>query len=326
MSNIDIKPISDHDLPQVKDWILKNHYIKRWPTGVRYKLGVYIDGKLSGTLLYGPPLRAKSASDLFKDADGKPIMQNNQVLELLRAFTTDDAKKAVPNLGSIVVSRGNDFVRQHGKTKDGKPIRAILSYADPEVGHSGKVYKATNASYLGSARPSKVLVVKNPKTGHEFEMHPMSLKRYGHTAAEAIKNHPDLQGMDVSWKDVAGKHKYLFPLGADQRDRDNLMSHLAVPLFSYPEPNQPSKEIPNEFKQRVQQRAQQPKTQPQVKGSKIGLIKNLLKTKIKNPETGNEIQIATALRADKTSRAYQIGRNIVNSWAKKYGIKIKSNV
>lgn len=323
MPDISVKPISNDELPTVKDWILKNHYIQRWPTGVRYKMGVYLDGKIVGTLLYGPPLRAQSGTEMFKDDSGQPIMRNNQVLELLRAFTTDEAKKQVPNLGSIVVSRGNDFIQKHGTTKDGAPIKAILSYADPEAGHSGKVYKATNAAYLGPQKPSKVLVVKNPTTGKEFELHPMSLKRYGHSVADAIKNHPQLQGMEISWKPVAGKHKYLYPLGSDQRDRDELMSHLAVPLFSYPEPGQPSHQIPNEYKQRAQQRAQQPKQQPKPAGSKVQIIKNLLRTKIKNPETGNDIMVATALKYDKSTRAHQIGQNIVNAWAKKYGIRLK---
>ena len=149
MADVDVRPITDDELPQVKDWILNQHYIKRWPTAVRHKMGIYLNGKLVGTLLYGLPLYPKSGTSLFRDENDSPIMQNNQVVELLRAFTTDEAKDAVDNLGSMVVAKGNEFVSKHGRTKDGKPIQAILSYADPEAGHKGGVYKATNAAYLG---------------------------------------------------------------------------------------------------------------------------------------------------------------------------------
>jgi len=166
---VEIRPIDKEELPQVKDWILNKHYIKRWPTGVQHKLGIYVDGKLAGSLLYGPPLYPQTGSQMFKDKDGKSLLKNNQALELLRAYTTDEAKEAIPNLGSMVISSGNDYVRKHGKTKQGLPIKAIVSYADPDVGHTGGVYKATNSHYFGPGSEQKALVITDPKHVEPFK-------------------------------------------------------------------------------------------------------------------------------------------------------------
>ena len=216
--NVQVRPISKEEMPQIKDWILKNHYIKRWPTGVgpNGRLGVYIDGKLSGCLLYGPTLHPIAGSTLFQK-DSKPIISNNQCMELLRAFTTDEAKEKVDNLGSIIVARGNEFIRTHIKTKEGNPIKAILSYADPTAGHSGGVYKATNATYLGPQKEGVVLIVKHPD-GNSLEVHQMSLKPFGTQDIKKLQNMKLFKGTQLKWETRQGKHKYLYALGKDQKD------------------------------------------------------------------------------------------------------------
>ena len=107
---------------------MKKHYIKRWPSAEQAKLGVYIGDKLEGVLLYGATIRPTSGTEIFRDSERKPIMQNNQMWELLRAYTTEESKKEVPNLGSMVIAKGNDYIRTKAKTKDGKPVKAILTY------------------------------------------------------------------------------------------------------------------------------------------------------------------------------------------------------
>jgi len=288
-------------------------------------MGVYLNGKLVGTLLYGLPLYPKSGTSLFRDENNQPMMQNNQVLELLRAFTTDEAKGAVDNLGSMVVAKGNEYISKHGRTKDGKPIHAILSYADPEAGHKGGVYKATNAAYLGPQAGGKVLVIRDPKTGKAIEAHSMSVKNaYGTVSLEKLQQNPKLRGAKLDWRRTEGKHKYIWAMGKDQKERDKLMAHLVPQMYSYPDPERPSKPIPNEAKKRFQKRQQQ--TQQQKKGkaleSKRGVIKKLLQTKIKNPETGNQILVATALRYDKSHPANRTARHIVNAYSQKHGIKV----
>ena len=217
----------------------------------------------------------------------------------------------------------DNWLRDKGTTTDGKPIKAILSYADPEAGHGGNVYKATNAAYLGTQRPGKVLVIKDPRTGKTIEAHSMSVDRTYKTGnIDKLREHPKLKGMEIEWRETAGKHKYIFPLGKDQRERDELMSQLNAKLFSYPEPGKTPHEIPNEFKARAEKLKgkQQPKKKEQ---SKHAVIKQLLRIKIPNPETGNKIMVSTALGYDKGHPAHRTAQGIVKNFADRHDIRLK---
>lgn len=317
MPQIEIKPVeSKEELSQIKDWIFNSHYIRRWPTAVQAKLGVYIDGKLEGTLLYGATIRPTAARDIFKNDDGSPVMQNNQTWELLRAYTTPEAKAAVPNLGSMAIAQGNEFIRNKARTTDGKPIRAILTYADSDVGHAGSVYKATNATYLGKQKPRPVYVVTNPKTGESYEARTMTKK---------IQQKLEDMGLQISARKGAGKHKYVYALGKDQSERDQLLAKIAVPIFDYPRPGEESKQIENPAKARLAAKPKQITQQPKEPESKRAIIKRLLASRVKNPETGNDILVRTALRYDKTHPSYRQAMGMVNAYSKKHGIKLRTN-
>ena len=309
---VSIKNINASELPQVKDWMLNHHYIRGWPKAVQAVLGVYIDGKLSGALLYGIGTRGGATSEIFRNDDGSPIMQNNQMWELQRAFTTEEAKQAVTNLGSICISKGNDFIRQNAKTKDGKPVKAIISFADSAAGHKGSVYQSTNALYLGEMRPLPYYIVTNPETGKYVRKAQLTPN-----AKEILKN----RGYTIERKiPEKGKHKFLYPLGKDQNERDILAAKIVKPLFDYPDGITQPKQIPNLAKERIAKKQQISK--PQQTTSKRQLIKTLLNSKVKNPETGNAILVSTALKYDKTHPSYKQARGMVTAWAKKHNIKV----
>lgn len=314
-AQIEVRPLeTKEELQQAKDWIMNKHYIGRWPSAVQVKLGIYINGKLKGTLLYGATIRPQSGTELFKGTDGNPVMQNNQMWELLRAYTTDDAKKQVANLGSMVIAKGNDYIRTKAKTSDGKPVKAILTYADADVGHTGGVYKATNASYLGKQKPLPVFIVTDPKTNNEYELR--TLTKLGKEKLEA-------RGLIITKRMGAGKHKYVYPLGKDQKERDTLLAQLAVPLYDYPtgKDGEQQKEIPNSAKEKMTSRRQQ--KQQQSPETKRGIITKLLNSKVKNPETGNDILVKTALKYDRQHPSYKQAMGMVNAYAKKHNIKLK---
>jgi hypothetical protein len=214
----------------------------------------------------------------------------------------------------MVISRGNNWIRQNAKTKDGKPIKAILSFADSAVGHKGSVYQSTNALYLGEQPPRPFHIVTNPATGKHsrvFSMKPTAMRKFKEMGYTIEKQLPE-----------SGKHKFLYVLGADQRERDQLEAKIKPQLYSYPKDDQPSKPIVNTAKQRVQSRPQQ-QTQPAAPQTKRDTIKKLLRTTIKNPETGHTILVQSALRYDKTSPVYRAAMGMVNAWSRKHGLKIK---
>jgi hypothetical protein len=312
--DVDVRPLeTQNELSQAKEWIMKQHYIGRWPSAVQAKLGVYIGGKLKGVLLYGATIRPQSGTELFKNDQGQPIMQNNQMWELLRAYTTEDAKKEVANLGSMVIAKGNDYIRTKAKTKDGKQVKAILTYADADVGHTGGVYKATNATYLGKQKPLPVFIVRDPKTDNEYELR---------TLTSLGKKKLEDRGLEVTKRMGAGKHKYVYPLGKDQKERDELMSQLSVPMYDYPTgaDNEQPKQIPNQAKERVAKKQKQPQQTSKSAGT---TMRDFFQTAtVKNPDTGEDILVRSALKYDKQSKAYMAAKHASDEFAKKNGISL----
>lgn len=310
--NVEIKPIQkgDADFKQADEWIRTKHYLKKWPKAVQSVLGVYVDGKLSGTLVYGIGTRGQAATDIFGDG----VIANNQLWELQRAYTTEEAKKLVPNLGSMVISRGNEWIRTNAKTKDGKPIKAIVSYADSAQGHAGSVYKASNAIYLGQQKPLPGWTITDPKTGNTVTKSVIKKATLQKLADEGFiidKVTPE-----------TGKHKFLYVLGKDQNERDDLLAKVNKPIFDYPKGGEAPKQIENPALKRIAGKKQPAKKDEP--SSKRGIIQKLLQSKVKNPETGNDILVKTALKYDKSHPSYRQAMGMVNAYSKKHNIRLKT--
>lgn len=269
--SIEVKPIqTPEEKSQIKDWMLQYHYLKRLPHAMQAMLGIFHNNEMIGMVIYGIGSRPQSTREIFQNPDGSPIMQNNQMWELQRLFTTDASKTQVPNLASQAIAKGNDWIGRNGKTKDGLPVKAIISYADSAVGHAGSVYKATNATYLGL------------------------------------------------WDK---KHKFIYALG-NPRERDTLLSKIVKPIYSYPTTDTPSQVIPNPSVVKMQAKPQQLSPQNQAI-NKRETIKKLLQSTVNNPETGNKILVATALKYDKNHPAYRTAMGMVNAYANRFGIKLR---
>jgi hypothetical protein len=315
MAEIEVRPVkTKEEMNTSKEQILNQHYIRRWPKAVQAVLGIFHNGQQIGTLLYGIGTRAQSAREIFQNPDGSPVMQNNQMWELQRSFTTDEAKKEIPNLGSMTIARGNDWIRQHETTKDGKPVKAIISYADTSAGHKGSIYQSTNATFLGEQRPLPYFVITNPTNDNYVRRFSLNKKQQQVLTDRGFT----IQRMQPE----SGKLKFVYALGKDQSERDRLLSKIVKPIFDYPKEGEPPREIPNAAKERTIKKPQQT-TQSVAPEKKRDVIKKLLNTKVKNPETNNDILVRTALKYDKTHPSYKQAKGMTDAWAKRYGIKIR---
>jgi len=269
---VEVLPVdSPEEVGKVKDWIQQNHYINRWPTAVQKVMGVYSDGNLVGTVVYGIFANPQFAGRIFQDDNGTPIMDNNQMWELQRLFLDPEAQKTIPNLASMAISRGNEYIRSEGRTKTGKPVHAIVSLANPEVGHTGVVYKATNALYLGQSQ--------------------------------------------------SGKYTFLYPLGKDQKERDELTSHITKQLYSYPTEEDPSgKPIPNPAKEKKDRAPQ--RQQKELPTNRDAFLEDIMNRKVKNPITGNQILVKTALGYGEEHPAYRQASGMLKALAQRAGIQL----
>ena len=118
----------------VKEWILNKHYAKR-TCSISFAYGLFNSkGELVGVCTFGYPPN-------YKFNKGKCVFNNYEVLtlELNRLITNDGLE---PNSLSYFVSQSLKQLPQPS---------CIVSYADPNSGHYGYIYQATNWIYTGNS-------------------------------------------------------------------------------------------------------------------------------------------------------------------------------
>ena len=88
--------------------------------------------------------------------------------------------------------------------------KCVISFADPEQGHCGVLYQATNWIYLGASKAQRE--VFHPTTGKAIH------KRTANKLFGTIKG---LKKTDVFWK-----HKYVYPL---EKTLSSLLKSISKP-------------------------------------------------------------------------------------------------
>jgi hypothetical protein len=160
--------------PQIQDFLQKWHYATH--TAVQHKetFGLYRPGnfnipELIGVCVYTRPAGASAAKKYWPDNPDK-------CLELRRLCLIDDTPK---NAESYFVSRTIKWLKKHTDWE------YIISYADPEEGHSGVIYRASNFKYDGVTGEGKVLSVD----GERFHIRTLSMldRPYGREINERYK-------------------------------------------------------------------------------------------------------------------------------------------
>lgn len=109
------------------------HYSKKYPPGKNLRIGVWENGIFIGVIVYGQsacPHHAHSFN--FKD--------RFCVVELVRIAL----RKHIVEVTRIV-SISLRILKQHSPL-----LKIVVSYADPQQGHYGKIYQAGNWIFLGS--------------------------------------------------------------------------------------------------------------------------------------------------------------------------------
>ena len=179
-----------------KDWILKKHYAKRI-CSVSYAFGLIKDLKIIGICTFGFPPN-------YSYNDGKCIFHNLKIktLELNRLVINDNEKK---NLLSFFLAKCLKLLPS--------PL-ALVSYADPNVHHTGYIYQATNWIYTGTSTPKKRYHFED---GSSFD----------------IRRGIDTKGKIVSIEDLLPTHRYLYFIG-NKKQKKEMFKDLKMKTFSYP--------------------------------------------------------------------------------------------
>lgn len=178
----------------VENW----HYSERMPTGKTLKIGVWEHDEFTGCVIY-----SRGAAPNIAEPYG---LEQTDVCELTRVALDDH---------DATVSRILSISRKLLTDKCPK-LRLVVSYADPEQGHDGGIYKADNWIYERQLDGRDYIAI-NGETHH-----PRSLNAtYGTSSVSKLKS--AFGSGNVERVPVEGKHKYLYPL-------DNKMRRKVEPL------------------------------------------------------------------------------------------------
>ena len=162
---------------------LKWHYSKCIPSGKLVKVGAWEKGKFIGVVLFG-----RGANHNMGKAFNT---RQDECVELVRIALTSHSTPV-----SRVMALAIKFLRQSNPK-----VRLVVSYADPDAGHHGGIYQATNWVYTGeSAKAVKVFYKgrwAHKKTVDDAKVDQSKLKK----------------------KTVPGKHRYLMPLDGEMKAR-----------------------------------------------------------------------------------------------------------
>jgi len=148
-----------------------------------YSLGIYYKQahpffeeheELVGCLTYGAPIGRLSVKSISEK------LEAYQSLELTRLFIHDGYEK---NIESFSIAQSFHWIRQNLPD-----VEVLLSYSDPEYGHRGVIYQATNWKFQGtgfSIMPKYQLsLTKDP---YEWMHHRTIYDVYGSVGIDDLK-------------------------------------------------------------------------------------------------------------------------------------------
>lgn len=176
---------------------MKWHYSKAVPAGKLVKFGVWENKVFIGAVAYG-----RGATPNL----GKPYgLEQTEICELVRVALD---KHQTP-VSQIVA----ETIRLLKLSNPG--LRLIVSFADPNEGHSGGIYKAGNWLYTGRSESAKFYRVNG------VVIHPRTAYSLGKNSLEWL-----IQNVDSKAEAVfrPGKLRFLFPLDKPMRRKITKMA------------------------------------------------------------------------------------------------------
>ena len=163
------------------------HYSRSIPKSKLVKIGVWENDKFIGVLIYS----YGATPDLVKPY-GCTMQQGCELTRIaLNRHETPVSK---------MMALSFRFLKKHCPG-----LRVIVSFADPNEGHHGGIYQATNWYYTG--RSTGCYFFKHKRTGRMY--HPRNVSMNLSLSGKSVRP----TECEKIWKD--GKHRYVMPLHPD---------------------------------------------------------------------------------------------------------------
>ena len=155
-----------------------------------FKEGNFGFPKMIGAMMYGVP------SSMHGQTTSKYGNDSGKILELNRLCCIDDTPT---NTESYFLGSSMRWLKKN------TDYQVIVSYADPEYGHGGTIYKASNFIHYGMSGTDKILIVDGKK------YHRRTLRKDA-PYAEEIRKRLENKDPDIVWKKTCEKHIYIYYL------------------------------------------------------------------------------------------------------------------
>lgn len=177
---------------EIAEFVEANHYsgsINGVMASYCFKLEQ--DGKLIGAMLYGQLGMANAWKKYGECAE--------DVIELRRLCLIDDTPK---NSESFFIGQTLRWLRRNTR------IKTVVSYADPNFGHSGVIYRATNFRHIGMTSRGRVIIWQ----GKRYHDKAIRTKYNGELKPFARRLKLALEAGDAYYSEQAPKHIYVMNL------------------------------------------------------------------------------------------------------------------
>lgn len=140
-----------------KEYIRNKHYSKSCHNGPSPCYGLFSSGNLIGVLCFATPCSENVRSSIFGTE------YKDCVTELHRLFVEDSylGKLTPKGTESWFISRCLKLLK-----KDKPQIWAVITFADSTEGHTGVIYKATNAKFCGMTSKATFYLDKEGRLRH----------------------------------------------------------------------------------------------------------------------------------------------------------------
>ena len=177
---------------EIKDFIEHWHYSK----SINGLMSDYCFKLMDGDRLIGGMIYGRFAmANVWKKYSDRP----EDVIELRRLCCIDDTPK---NTESYFIGATLRYLKKH------TDIQTVISYADPEYGHEGIIYQASNFELVGETSKGRV-IIWNGKKYHDKAIRTKykgELKPFARRLVEALDRG------EAYYKNTVGKHVYKYDL------------------------------------------------------------------------------------------------------------------
>lgn len=180
------------DRKEIRDFIEKWHYshsINGLMSSYCFKLTR--NEEIIGGMIYGKMAMANAWKKYAKS--------ENEVIELRRLCCIDDTPK---NTESYFIGRTLRWLKQNTE------LKLVVSYADPEYGHSGTIYKASNFQLIGQTPKGRVIMWN----GKKYHDKTIRTKYKGELKPFAKRVKEALGSGEAQYKLTQGKNIFLINL------------------------------------------------------------------------------------------------------------------